>query len=156
LFTPILTGKQGLQFIDGVVALCRKPYFYGLQGRAPAEAVINEVKQKSVPNPFLLRISTTQGVSFCLSYVPPVKSKDKEAIVHLPILPATYQETGIVAYVDKFTPTLKVKSTNGHARNFDKDVFNDAILLTVQQSTTVESYGGQLSGIGSSMKKTVD
>jgi len=127
-----------------------------LQGRAPAEAVINEVKQKTVPNPFLLRISTTQGVSFCLSYVPPVKAKEKEAIVHLPILPATYQETGIIAYIDKLTPTLKVKTVNGYARNFDKEVFSDAVLLSVQQSATVESYGGQLSGIGSSMKKTVD
>jgi len=40
-FSLILMEKQGLQFIDGVV-VCRKPYFYGLQGCAPAEAVINK------------------------------------------------------------------------------------------------------------------
>jgi hypothetical protein len=87
LFSPILTGKQGLNFIDGIVALCKKTYFYGFQGRAQAEAVINEVL-KSNPNPYLLRISTTVGISFCLSYVP-VKQKGKETKleVHLPILP---------------------------------------------------------------------
>jgi len=156
LFSPILTGKQGLNFIDGIVALCKKTYFYGFQGRTPAEAVINEVL-KSNPNPYLLRISTTVGIQFCLSYVPVKQKGAKETkleIVHLPILPPTYMETGIAAYVEKFTATnLKVKETKGIRRTLN-DLFTDTALLTLQQTATVESsYGGQPSG---SMVKTIN
>jgi len=143
LFSPF---RPGPEYIDAIVSLCRQEYFYGLQGRAPAEAIINRVRDvKSIQFPYLLRISTTQGVTFCLSYIPNKKGAKLE-IVHLPVAPSAYHEKGIEAYVKTFEHTYKVKSVDNYERTFQTIVFrDDRTQLTVQQNAGTQAYSGQAS-----------
>jgi len=153
LFSPF---RPGPEYIDAIVSLCRQPYFYGLQGRAPAEAVINKTRaDKGNQFPYLLRISTTQGVTFCLSYIPNKKGAKLE-IIHLPVAPPAYHEKGIEAYVKTFEHTYKVKSTDNYLRDFQTIVFrDDRSQLTVQQSAGTQAYSGQPS-LSASGVKTID
>jgi len=156
LFSPFRSGDEGTQYIDSIVSLCKQNYFYGLQGRTDAEAVINIVRNTGKnPTPYLLRISTTLGVQFCLSYYPP-KSVDKK-IVHLPIAPSAYLEKGIEAYVKTFEHTYKVKSVDNVSRNLYRLIFTtDNTPLLVEQTAGTQAYTGQASGLSMSGVKTID
>jgi len=155
IFTPIRPSKD---FISSVVELCKQDYFYGIAPRASTETVLNKaVGEKKNKNPFLLRISTTGSVRFCLSYIP--KSKDPKAaavVTHFLIEPPQYQSKGILSFIVGHVKSLGVKSVEGLERDLGV-VFEKHSELEVRSSSDQNQFGGvaSASSLGVSSQKTL-
>jgi len=158
IFSPLRPSKD---FVNSVVELCKQDYFYGVSARGSSEVVLNRaLKEKNNKNPFLLRISTTNNVRFCLSYIP--KAKDQKAaptVTHFLIEPPQYQSKGIISFIVGHVKTLGVKSVEDLDRDL-KVVFEKHSDLEVRSSSEKGQYGSQhsqatLSSLGSSSQKTL-
>lgn len=93
-FSPLRTGTEGSKYIKDMVSLCQQPWFYGLKGRNEVEAIFNSPEAKKLKNPFLLRLSDTQGYQFCFGLLLDGK------ITHTIVSPNSYEKVGYYQYFE--------------------------------------------------------
>jgi len=110
IFTPLRTGRDGPAYIDDVVELCKKDWFYGPLTRKDADSILNTA-YKSVNNGFLVRFSVTE-VSFILCFID--SKKQSKECVHVKIIPDAYNNDGIQSFINYETKKKRSKISKGY------------------------------------------
>jgi len=154
IFSPLRPSKD---FINSVVELCKQDYFYGIAPRGSVEVVLNKAKEK-IKNPFLLRISTTGQVRFCLSYIPKPKDPKQQVLVtHFLIEPVQYQSKGIMSFIVGYVKSLGLNSVGDMDREL-KVVFekhSEFEVRTSSEPAVSYSGGASASSLGGSSQRTL-
>jgi len=146
LFKPLRDGPEGLSFVDSLVDLCKKDYFFGYMGR-DCETLLNKVflpqkDDKKKPLPYLLRISITQGISFVISSV----KVGGGAIDHMIVKPEQYAAQGIASYVEEHAKKRKLGVAKGVDRDFQIKVFGKYTKLEEVEDTKQRAYDSSKGG----------
>jgi len=138
VFRPLRTGKEGPTFLDSIVDLCSKDWYYGQASRAQAEGQLNDALQNhGNKSPFLVRNSENEGFKFCISYVATKATK----VEHVLIQPEAYQSEGITAYLTNEVTKKHLKPVKGIGRPFTL-LFDSSFELLEQKRTAVGDQSG--------------
>jgi len=95
----------GKIFVNSIVQLYEKPYYFGILDRNTTEKILDAEHDKQRRNVFLVRISTSEGYKFCLSF-------KKEKCDHMIIHQESFGKIGILTYIDEKSRDLDTVSVN--------------------------------------------